>query len=104
MAVLIEIKNACKRYGDQVLLDGASATITDDGRVGFIGRNGAGKSTLLRVILGEEELDGGEVVRHPRRRPDAGPGARRPAGVTGAEGMGLEPTTPFGAPHFQCGR
>ena len=22
----------------------------------------------------------------------------------GAEGMGLEPTTPFGAPHFQCGR
>ena len=21
-----------------------------------------------------------------------------------AEGMGFEPTTPFGAPHFQCGR
>ena len=66
MAVLIEIKNACKRYGDQVLLDDASATITDDGRVGFIGRNGAGKSTLLRVILGEEELDSGEIIRHPR--------------------------------------
>jgi ATP-binding cassette subfamily F protein 3 len=68
MAVLLDIKNACKRYGDQVLLDEASATITDDGKVGFIGRNGAGKSTLLRVILGEEELDGGEVVRHPRLR------------------------------------
>ena len=51
-----------------MLLDRASATITDDGKVGFIGRNGAGKSTLLRVILGEEELDGGEVVRHPRLR------------------------------------
>jgi ATP-binding cassette subfamily F protein 3 len=68
MAVLLDIKNASKRYGDQVLLDRASATITDDGKVGFIGRNGAGKSTLLRVILGEEELDGGEVVRHPRLR------------------------------------
>ena len=68
MAVLLDIKNACKRYGDQVLLDEASATITDDGRVGFIGRNGAGKSTLLRVILGEEELDSGEIVRHPRLR------------------------------------
>jgi ATP-binding cassette subfamily F protein 3 len=68
MAVLLEIKNASKRYGDQVLLDGASATITDDGRIGFIGRNGAGKSTLLRVILGEEELDAGEIVRHPRLR------------------------------------
>lgn len=68
MAVLLEIRNASKRYGDQVLLDEASATITDDGKVGFIGRNGAGKSTLLQVILGEEELDGGEVIHHPRLR------------------------------------
>ena len=68
MAVLLDIRKACKRYGEQVLLDEASATITDDGRVGFIGRNGAGKSTLLRVILGEEELDAGEIVRHPRLR------------------------------------
>jgi ATP-binding cassette subfamily F protein 3 len=68
MAVLLDIQNASKRYGDQVLLDDASATITDDGRVGFIGRNGAGKSTLLRIILGEEELDSGRIVRHPRLR------------------------------------
>jgi ATP-binding cassette subfamily F protein 3 len=68
MAVLVEIHDACKRYGDQVLLDNASATLTDDGKIGFIGRNGAGKSTLLRIILGEEELDSGEVVRHPRLR------------------------------------
>ena len=68
MAVLLDIKNASKRYGHQVLLDEASATITDDGKIGFIGRNGAGKSTLLRVILGEEELDGGQVIRHPRLR------------------------------------
>jgi ATP-binding cassette subfamily F protein 3 len=68
MAVLLDIKRACKRYGDQVLLDDASATLTDDGKIGFIGRNGAGKSTLLKVILGEEELDSGEIVRHPRLR------------------------------------
>jgi ATP-binding cassette subfamily F protein 3 len=36
--------------------------------VGFIGRNGAGKSTLLRVLLGEEELDSGEIIRHPKLR------------------------------------
>ena len=66
MAVLLQIKNAHKRYGDQVLLDGAEATLTDDVKVGFVGRNGAGKSTLLRVILGEEELDRGEVIRHPK--------------------------------------
>ena len=68
MAVLLDIRSASKRYGDQVLLDDASATITDDGKTGFIGRNGAGKSTLLRIILGEEDLDAGEVIRHPRLR------------------------------------
>ena len=65
MAVLMQIRNAHKHYGEQVLLDGADATISDDTKVGFIGRNGAGKSTLLRILLGEEELDSGEVMRHP---------------------------------------
>src|SRR4051812_22881255 len=63
MGVLLQIKKASKHYGDQILLDGADATLTDDVKVGFIGRNGAGKSTLLRVILDEESLDRGEVVR-----------------------------------------
>src|SRR6185436_10944987 len=66
MAVLLQIKNAYKSYGDQVLLDGAEATLTDDVKVGFVGRNGAGKSTLLKVLLDEEELDRGEIARHPK--------------------------------------
>src|SRR4249920_3971567 len=68
MASLLQITRACKTYGDQVLLHNAEATISDDVKVGFIGRNGAGKSTLLRIILGEEELDSGEVIRHPSLR------------------------------------
>ena len=68
MASLLQITNATKSYGDQILLDGASATISDNVKVGFVGRNGAGKSTLLRIFLGEEELDGGEVFRHPSLR------------------------------------
>src|SRR3984885_13570653 len=68
MAVLLQIKDAYKSYGDQVLLDGAEMTLVDDVKVGFVGRNGAGKSTLLRILLGEEELERGEVVRHPRLR------------------------------------
>ncbi|MEX0678388.1 MAG: ABC-F family ATP-binding cassette domain-containing protein [Pirellulales bacterium] len=68
MAVLLQIQDAHKSYGDQVLLDGAEATLTDAHKVGFIGRNGAGKSTLCRIILGEEELDSGQVLRHPKLR------------------------------------
>jgi len=68
MAVLLQVVDAHKSYGHQVLLDGAEVTITDEHKVGFIGRNGAGKSTLLRVLLGEEELDKGEIVRHSKLR------------------------------------
>lgn len=68
MAILLQISKASKSYGEQILLDEADASISDNVKVGFVGRNGAGKSTLLRVLLGEEELDGGEVVRHPSLR------------------------------------
>lgn len=68
MVSLLQITKATKQYGDQVLLDEAEATITDNVKVGFVGRNGTGKSTLLRIFLGEEELDSGEVIRHPNLR------------------------------------
>jgi ATP-binding cassette subfamily F protein 3 len=63
MPVVLQLIDAHKRYGEQSLLDGASCALADDQKVGLIGRNGAGKSTLCRVLLGEEELDAGEVVR-----------------------------------------
>lgn len=65
MAVLIQIRDAHKSYGDQVLLDGAEATLIEDVKVGFVGRNGAGKSTLLRILLDEQELDSGQIIKHP---------------------------------------
>ncbi len=68
MAVLMQLKNAHKSYGSQVLLDDAEVTLIEDLKVGFVGRNGAGKSTLLRILLGEEELERGEVIRHPKLR------------------------------------
>ena len=65
MAVLIQITDVHKTYGDQVLLDGAEVTLTDNVKIGFVGRNGTGKSTLLRILLGEEEIESGQVTRHP---------------------------------------
>ncbi|MCA9127149.1 MAG: ABC-F family ATP-binding cassette domain-containing protein [Planctomycetales bacterium] len=65
MGVLLQIRGAVKSYGEQILLDEAEAILTDTVKVGFVGRNGAGKSTLLRVLLDEEELEKGDVIRHP---------------------------------------
>jgi ATP-binding cassette subfamily F protein 3 len=66
--VVLQLNDAHKRYGDQDLLDGAGCALADDQKVGLIGRNGAGKSTLCRILLGEEELDAGEVVRSRKLR------------------------------------
>ena len=68
MSVLIQLTDGVKSYGDQQLLDSASVTLYENEKVGFIGRNGAGKSTLLRVLLGDEELDSGSVMRSPNLR------------------------------------
>src|SRR3954469_9958674 len=63
MPVVLQLTDAYKRHGDQALLDGASCALPDDQKIGLIGRNGSGKSTLCRILLGEEELDKGEVAR-----------------------------------------
>lgn len=68
MSVLLQLTDAVKSYGDQMLLDEASVTLYENVKVGFVGRNGAGKSTLLRVLLGDEELDSGRVSRSPNLR------------------------------------
>lgn len=68
MTILLQLLDAHKSYGPQELLKGATIALSDEKKVGFIGRNGAGKSTLCRVLLGEEELDSGEIVRHPDLR------------------------------------
>jgi ATP-binding cassette, subfamily F, member 3 len=68
MTMLFELRDALKSYGGQTLLDHTDITITDRYKVGFIGRNGAGKSTLCKILLGDEQLDSGEVIRHPSLR------------------------------------
>lgn len=68
MTTLLELRDALKSYGGQTLLDHADLTLSDEYKVGFIGRNGAGKSTLCKILLGNEQLDSGECLRHPSLR------------------------------------
>ena len=64
----IQVSDLHKHYGSTAILDGGSVTILDDHRIGVIGRNGAGKSTLCRIILGEEQADGGSISMHADMR------------------------------------
>jgi ATPase subunit of ABC transporter with duplicated ATPase domains len=58
-------RNITKSYGDTVVLDGLTLSVTPSSRIGVVGPNGIGKSTLLRVLAGLEEPDGGTVSREP---------------------------------------
>jgi putative ABC transport system ATP-binding protein len=57
----IELRGVAKRYGTQVVLADASASIGSGEFVVVLGRSGSGKSTLLRLIGGLESPDGGTV-------------------------------------------
>ncbi len=57
---VIEAKGVAKAYGDKLLYDNLNFTLPQAGIVGIIGPNGAGKSTIFRMIMGEEQSDGGE--------------------------------------------
>lgn len=57
---VIEAKGVSKAFGDKLLYDNLNFTLPQAGIVGIIGPNGAGKSTIFRMIMGEEQPDGGE--------------------------------------------
>lgn len=60
---MIKASNIEKSYGMQDVFDNVSFLINPGDRVGLVGRNGSGKTTLFRMILGQEEIDGGELTR-----------------------------------------
>ena len=66
--MLIHLKDIHKAYGSTVLFDSATALFAPNDKIGMIGRNGSGKTTLCRILLGEEEIDAGQVVRSPQLR------------------------------------
>lgn len=59
---MISINNLAVRFGGYTLFDEVSVMISDQDKIGLVGRNGAGKSTLLKIIAKQEEPSEGEVV------------------------------------------
>lgn len=58
---MIGLQNVSKHYGRQALLTEASFQVNPGEKVGLVGPNGAGKSSIFRLLVREEEPDGGEV-------------------------------------------
>ncbi len=78
---MISVRGIKKSFGDQTLYDGADLQLNNGDRFALVGPNGAGKSTLFKMLLGEEEPDGGSIEWRrgakagylPQENPPIGP-------------------------------
>ena len=58
---MLEIKNCCKSFGSQTVLQNVSLNIPAGSIIGVSGASGIGKSTLAKILCGVMPPDAGEV-------------------------------------------
>ncbi len=59
--LVIEAEGLGKGFGDKLLIENLDFQLPPAGIVGIIGANGAGKTTLFRMLVGQEQPDGGSL-------------------------------------------
>ena len=60
---MIKFVNVVKNYNGQTpALNGINLQINQGEFISLVGLSGAGKTTLLKLIIGEEKIDGGQIL------------------------------------------
>jgi ATP-binding cassette subfamily F protein 3 len=65
---MIKFDDITLQRGGQPLIEGANLTLDSGQRYGLVGRNGAGKTTLFKLLLGQLQLDAGQLTWPPAMR------------------------------------
>jgi ATPase subunit of ABC transporter with duplicated ATPase domains len=65
---MLAVSNLSLRYGKRTLFEEVNLKFTQGNCYGVIGANGAGKSTFLKILSGEIDPTGGEVIKTPGER------------------------------------
>jgi ATP-binding cassette ChvD family protein len=60
-SLVVEVSGLNKGFDDRMLIEDLSFSLPPNGIVGVIGPNGVGKTTLFKMIIGEEQPDGGSI-------------------------------------------
>lgn len=58
---LIAVNNLSKSFGTRLLFEGVRFEVEPRDHIGLVGVNGCGKTTLFRILLKQEQPDGGSV-------------------------------------------
>ena len=59
---LIETKDLCKRYGQNLVIDHVNMHVPENAIYGFVGENGSGKTTIMRLLTGLAEPTSGSFA------------------------------------------
>ncbi|HHT41885.1 MAG TPA: ABC transporter ATP-binding protein [Firmicutes bacterium] len=76
MSVGISIRNAFKKFGENVIIPDLSLDVQKGEFFTLLGPSGCGKTTLLRMIAGFNTIDGGEFYFDDRMINDLNPAKR----------------------------
>ena len=76
MSVSITIKNAVKKYGQQVVIQNLDLKVNSGEFFTLLGPSGCGKTTLLRMIAGFNTIDEGDFYFNEKRINDLSPSKR----------------------------
>lgn len=80
-AIPLQVRNATKRFGPVLALDGISLEARRGEVLALLGDNGAGKSTLIKCISGVHQFDAGEILIDGEPSPVRSPADARSAGI-----------------------
>jgi ATP-binding cassette subfamily F protein 3 len=62
---MISLSNITKLQGQRALYENSGFFVRSGERIGLVGPNGAGKTTIFRLIVGEDQPDGGTIAIDP---------------------------------------
>lgn len=62
MDEVIKIKNLKKKFGNKIVLNDISCTITENEIFGLLGPSGSGKTTIINILTGQIKKTAGEVT------------------------------------------
>ena len=59
---LVNLESVSKAFDIRPLLTDVSLGVSENQRIGIVGRNGAGKTTLMKVLAGEHKVQSGKLI------------------------------------------
>jgi ATP-binding cassette subfamily F protein 3 len=59
--LMLRFNSVCKKFGDHTVFENLSFEVRGKEKVWLYGPNGAGKTTITKIIMGDEQVNSGEV-------------------------------------------